>query len=249
MIEVLLQHYTPLWVTSYAIRKCYDSHDKSDTIEKLQCNICSSEDISEYIDDNTLNNSPITSRGNTYHICNTCGSNQVVSKLVCGENDKELIERVGNKFKHESVKNHITYNFVFNNITTKTLLALTRHDIGVEFSVQSTRYTTKKCVRKGSASFTESKNELVTKYLYDIMEMVKDCVDKNIDNDEISLLLPQAWRYNLVCSMSMSAVQHFLNLRLAKEAHWDIRDLANKIYESLPKEHLFLFTECKGENK
>lgn len=63
----------------------------------------------------------------------------------CGQKDLELIDRIGNKMKHESVKNHITYNFKIDGITTKTLLALTRHDVGVEFSVQSTRYT---CHRK-----------------------------------------------------------------------------------------------------
>lgn len=58
-----------------------------------------------------------------------------------GTKDKELIDRIGNKNKHTSVKNHVTYNFDIKGITTKTLLALTRHDVGTEFSVQSTRYT------------------------------------------------------------------------------------------------------------
>ena len=74
----------------------------------------------------------------------TCWASQARSDSTvdtCGPEDKALIDRIGNKMKHESVKNHMTYNFYFEGITTKTLLALTRHDVGVEFSVQSTRYT------------------------------------------------------------------------------------------------------------
>lgn len=174
--------------------------------------------------------------------------------IECGEKDKELIDRVGNKLKHESVKNHITYNFSVKGISTKTLLALTRHDIGVEFSVQSTRYTTKKCIKDGTAGYTKTKNELVNKYLEDILVMIKDCVDKNIENDDISMLLPQAWKYNLFCSMSLQALQHFLKLRYKKkDAHWDIVDFAEQLYLAIPTEHRFLFEDSiklntKGDN-
>lgn len=163
--------------------------------------------------------------------------------IECGQEDKKLINRIGNKMKHESVKNHITYNFEISGITTKTLLALTRHDVGVEFSVQSTRYTTKKSVKSGEAGYTESKSDLVNSYLHELENMIKHCVAEDVANDEISLLLPQAWKYNLVCSMSMSAVQHFLRLRTKKDAHWDIQELAHKMYEALPEDHLYLFDE------
>jgi thymidylate synthase ThyX len=137
----------------------------------------------------------------------------------------------------------MTYNFFFEGITTKTLLALTRHDVGVEFSVQSTRYTTKKAVKNNTASYTLSKSDKVNKYLVQINDMIIDCVNSNEANDEISMLLPQAWQYNLTCSMSLTAVQHFLALRLKKDAHWDIRDLANHILASIPKDHLYLYDD------
>lgn len=160
-----------------------------------------------------------------------------------GPKDRELIDRVANKFKHESVKNHIHYTFKIEGITTKTLLALTRHDVGVEFSVQSTRYTTKKCVKNGTAGYTESKSDLVNKHLATLNEMITECVNNNEPNDEISLLLPQAWQYNLVCTMSMTALQHFLKLRLKKDAHWDIQELAQRLLEAVPSEHLYLYED------
>ena len=163
--------------------------------------------------------------------------------IECGEKDKELVDRIGNKLKHESVKNHITYNFTIKGISTKTLLALTRHDVGVEFSVQSTRYTTKKVVKSGDCSYTLTKNETINNYLADILEMIKDCVNKNFDNDDISMLLPQAWHYNLFCSMSLQAVQHLGKLRLKSDAHWDIRKFTELLFLALPDEHKYLFED------
>lgn len=195
-MKVKLLHSTPLYICSTAIRECWDSHDKSDTVDG-----------------------------------------------IIGEADKVLIDRIGNKAKHTSVKNHLNYTFQIEGITTKTLLAFTRHDIGTEFSVQSTRYTTKKCVKNGTATYTESKSEKVNGYLKQIQNMIIDCVESNEANDEISMLLPQAWNYNLVVTMSLGAVQHFLNLRLKNDAHWDIRELANIMYKSLPEEHLYLFED------
>ena len=232
-MKVTLLHHTPLHIVSNAIRTCWASQDKSDTESVPKCPDCGS-DFLEF------QPQPLD-----YYLCGNC-ENEVHNpdySLVIGPEDMALIDRIGNKAKHESVKNHMTYNFYFEGITTKTLLALTRHDIGVEFSVQSTRYTTKKAVKNGTAGYTQSKSDRVNDYLKQLNEMIVDCVNHNEANDEISLLLPQAWQYNLACSMSLTAVQHFLALRLKKDAHWDIRDLANNILESIPKDHLYLYSD------
>lgn len=222
-MEVKLDFYTPLWVASKAIRTCWDSHDKSDT--------CGHDDIDFFRDGSAK--------------CTVCGEEHKNGFMEpfseAGEADKELIDRIGNKMKHTSVKNHINYTFIINGITTKTLLALTRHDVGTEFSVQSTRYTTKKSVKAGKAGYTYSKSDRVNKYLDQINEMIKDCVNNNEANDEISLLLPQAWQYNLVATFSLGALQHFLALRLKPDAHWDIRHLANLLLDAVPNEHKYLF--------
>jgi len=233
-MTVELLHYTPLHIASAAIRKCWASEDKSDTYES--CPNCG------------YNTTTLVSDDGRY-FCPDCDLEipDIVRNITTGEKDKALIDRVGNKMQHESVKNHITYNFNFEGITTKTLLALTRHDIGVEFSVQSTRFTTKKSVKNSSAGYTKSKNDFINESLERVLVDIKEAVRLNIDNDEISMLLPQAWRYNLICSMSMTAVQHFIKLREKKEAHWDIQDLAEKIYYALPDEHKYLFEYNKEE--
>lgn len=224
-IKVEVLNYTPLHIASYATRTCWDSHDKSDT--KRICKVCK-EDLD--------NEKPYS-----------CCVDADPSDIICGKKDRELIERVGNKFKHESIKNHCTITFDIKGISTKTLLALTRHQVGTNFSVQSTRYTTSKTVKNGMASYTNSRSEKVNNYLKKLNEMIKDCVESNISNDDISMLLPQAWKYNLVCSMSIQALQHFLRLRLKKDAHYDIQNLAFELYNALPLEYKYLFNDCFPE--
>ena len=209
-IKVELLAYTPLHIIARAIRTCWNSHDKSDTLLYRPSN-----------------GGPIVE----------------VTRPMCGPADRDLIDRIGNKLKHESVKNHATFTFNITGITTKSLLSLTRHDIGVEFSVQSTRYTTKKSVKSGEAGYTQSKSDLVNKHLATLNDMIKECVEAGLDNDEISMLLPQAWQYNLVCTMSVSALQHFLKLRISNGAHWDIRDLALELQAAIPEEYKYLFEQ------
>lgn len=193
-MKVTLLHYTPLWVCARAIRTCWDSHNKSDTVDD-----------------------------------------------ICGERDKALIERVANKNKHSSVLRHLNYTFDISGISTKTLLAFTRHKAGVEFSVQSTRYTTKK--RREDLQFTRTTNDDINDKLQDIMDIVDEAIEEGYSNDDISMLLPQAYEYACVVTMNAQAIQHFLSLRTKMDAHYDIRALANCLYEAIPSDHKYLFKE------
>lgn len=159
----------------------------------------------------------------------------------CGERDKALIERVANKNKHSSVLRHLNYTFDIADISTKTLLAFTRHKAGVEFSVQSTRYTTKK--RREDLQFTRTTNDDINEKLQDIMDIVDEAIEEGYSNDDIAMLLPQAYQYSCVVTMNAQAIQHFLSLRTKPDAHYDIRALAYSLYEAIPSDHKYLFKE------
>lgn len=78
-MKVKLLHSTPLWVCARAIRTCWDSHDKSDSLV------------------------------NFTHSIDWCIENDTKFQDLTrvGEKDKELIERVGNKNKHSSTLEHL----------------------------------------------------------------------------------------------------------------------------------------------
>ena len=65
-----------------------------------------------------------------------------------GEKDRELIDRVGNKFKHASTLEHLAYNFYIKGISRACLQELARHRM-TSLSVKSTRYTLKELKDSG----------------------------------------------------------------------------------------------------
>ncbi len=111
-MQVTLLHSTPLYVAAVGIRKCWASEGNSDTIT--------------------------TGTSNSYGIDYTLSSDEVVT----GPKDKALIERIGNKNKHASTLEHLSYNFDIDGISRACLQELARHRIS-SFSVKSSRYTLK----------------------------------------------------------------------------------------------------------
>lgn len=64
-----------------------------------------------------------------------------------GQKDLDLIDRVCNKYKHESVVEHIVFSFNIEGISRLCLQELARHRIA-SLSVKSTRYTLKQLAKE-----------------------------------------------------------------------------------------------------
>ena len=79
-----------------------------------------------------------------------------------GEKDVELIDRVGNKFKHASTLEHLYYNFYIQGISRALLQELARHRIA-SLSVKSTRYTLKEL--KKEEKFEVGQFERASKFI------------------------------------------------------------------------------------
>ena len=226
MINVDLLQNTSLEVCAHAIRTCWQSFDKSDD---------------------------------------------------GGEKDKDLINRVGNKFKHSSTLEHLTYTFYISGVSRALLQELARHRMASP-SVKSTRYTLKEL--KSEESFTDgmSMTELKLKYtnpdeVYKDKHMVRASkylvftnnlgVDfssivalenirlmlvDGVANDKAKYCLPESYKTELTWTINARSLQNFISLRSSKAALWEIRDLANKLFEILPPEHQYLFENCINQD-
>jgi len=172
---------------------------------------------------------------------------------VMGEKDLALIDRVGNKNKHSSTLEHITYNFYVSGISRAVLQELARHRIA-SLSVKSTRYTLKEL--KNEEYMTEYMDkdavEFASKYLvwtgnnhvdhfsYKALWHLQAALKKGIANDKAKYCLPEAYKTELTWSINMRSLQNFLSLRTNKAALWEIRDLAHAVFEALPEDHKYL---------
>ena len=209
-MTVKLLHSTPLWVASKAIRKCWASEDKSDTLTHYDA-------VLEVFDTNT------------------------------GPKDKELIHRVGNKNKHASTLEHINYTFDIDGISRACLQELARHR-HASMSVKSTRYTLKelkeaKYTTQAVMNFLVKVDEVTDEYNFYALCKIREELKLGKSNDKVKYSLPEAYKTSLVWTINMRSLQNFLALRTNKAALWEIRDLANLIYNTLPEEHKYMYTE------
>ena len=191
-----------------------------------------------------LNFTPLTLASNAIRQSH---DNQNLSDSIgdlLGEKDKSLIDRVGNKMKHSSTLEFLNYVWEVE-MSTKTLLAFTRHRVGISMTMRSTRYTTQKNKGKHQVQDTE-KTKL---YLERIMDIVNEAIDNGLNNDEVSLLLPQGYVYKGQIQFNARSLQHFFKLRTKSDAHFQIRELALNLYDSLPDTHKYLFEELIGSEK
>ncbi len=186
------------------------------------------------------------------HAIRTCW--QSFEKGDCGgEKDKELIDRVGNKFKHASTLEHLNYAFYIQGISRACLQELARHR-HASFSVKSTRYTLKEL--RNESEFKENDFEKASKFLVfcgnekvdnasiKALENLRMILQESISLDLAKYCLPESYKTELTFSINARSLQNFLSLRSAKAALWEIRALANAIFNALPDEHKFIFEAC-----
>lgn len=168
-----------------------------------------------------------------------------------GEKDKELIDRVGNKFKHASTLEHLVYNFYIEGISRALLQELARHRMA-SLSVKSTRYTLKEL--KNEESFSSKDSERASKYLVltgvemvdemsiKALENLRLVLVEGISNDMAKYCLPESYKTELTWTINARSLQNFLTLRSDKSALWEIQNLAHALYDALPEEHKYLFS-------
>ncbi|RDU58374.1 FAD-dependent thymidylate synthase [Helicobacter sp. MIT 99-5507] len=172
-----------------------------------------------------------------------------------GSIDRALIDRVGNKNKHKSTLEHIYYTFYIQGISRALLQELARHRIA-SYSVKSTRYTLKELKAESSFLPVEENEQKASKYLVltndknvdsasiKALENLRLILLENTSLDIAKYCLPESYKTELTWSINARSLQNFLELRSSKSALWEIRELANKIYEILPDEHKYIFKDC-----
>ena len=168
-----------------------------------------------------------------------------------GEKDVELIERVGNKFKHASTLEHLYYNFYIQGISRALLQELARHRVA-SLSVKSTRYTLKELKKESKFELGDfdraarfivlTGDETVDNASVKALENLREILANTTKSlDIVKYCLPECYKTELTWSVNARSLQNFLSLRSSKSALWEIRNLSLKLYESLPQEHKFIF--------
>ncbi len=239
-MKVELLQNTELHICAQAVRTCWQSQEKSDTVKH---------EVDFALDDVA-----------DFHLDGRV--------LKCGENDKALIERVGNKFKHASTLEHLTYTFYISGVSRALLQELARHRMASP-SVKSTRYTLKELKDEADIDISMYKtfddipaeplnrcckylvwtfNEDVDFASIHALSNLQKVLKAGVSNDKAKFCLPESYKTELTWTINARSLQNFISLRSSKAALWEIRDLATMVYENLPEEHKYLFTHCLSED-
>jgi len=169
-----------------------------------------------------------------------------LSESINEEQDKKLIRHII-KNNHTSVLEHVVFTFYIDGISRGCLQEFIRHRMASP-SVQSTRYTLKKVLlneieidkvycHTGIAKL----DNLIKRHIQEIIDLAKE--EKNIPNDMLKYALPEAFKVSMVWTINARSLRNFLNLRLSKKAHWEIRLLAHKLYLLIENEYGLLFED------
>jgi len=169
-----------------------------------------------------------------------------------GEKDKALIDRVGNKYKHASTLEHLVYTFYIQGVSRALLQELARHRIA-SLSVKSTRYTLKELKNREpfkEDDFKDAKkfivltgNVMVDNASIKALNNLQAILKEGVSNDIAKFCLPESYKTELTWTINARSLQNFIELRSNKSALWEIRDMANAIYNNLPEEHQYLFKD------
>jgi len=204
-----------------------------------------------------LSYTPITVAVQAIRTCWDSNHNSDSSLTTIGEKDKELVHRVGNKFKHSSTLEHCSIVFKIEGVSRALLQEMARHRMA-NISVKSTRYTLKELKKEepfdgwGSRAMkylVSTGNADVDEASVKALEALRVILVKGIANDKAKYCLPESYRTSLVWTFNIRSLQNLIFLRSDKSALWEFRELIDVMMMHIPEEYLFLLEEFVYENR
>lgn len=136
---------------------------------------------------------------------------------------------------HHSVFEHIYYTWKIEGISRACLGQLTRHR-HASFTVRSQRYSNEEnqeFVVPEEISEDDLNFLIWSEAIAKIKETYKQLIKRGILREDARFILPQATQTDLYFSCNLRELMHIANLRISKQAQWEIRELAKSLVGSV----------------
>ena len=158
------------------------------------------------------------------------------------KNPKKLVENLL-RLKHLSVFEHVYFTWKIEGISRTCLAQLTRHR-HCSFTVRSQRY----CNESGQGyiipediNVGDAQEHIYKQAVETSIDFYKQLLNLGIKSEDARFILPQALETELYMSCNLRELLHIYKLRSHKSAQWEIRELVEKIRESVNPELDFMF--------
>ena len=231
-MKIELLHWTPLWVCAKAIRKCWASEGKSDTLHQTYDN-----PEGEIVD--------------MYMIGDK--DKALIERIGNKNKHSSTLEHLNYTFDIDGISRACLQELARHRHASLSVKS-TRYTLK-ELKNSETFLNVDKTIREDS----EALNFLIDSGDVDIndanirqLEELAMCMNRTpttIGNDQLKYMLPEAYKTSLVWTINARSLQNFLSLRTSNSALWEIRELAYAIYDNLPDEHKYLFKEYINDKR
>ena len=163
----------------------------------------------------------------------SCHSRRAMHELVSEEEKRETARRIrfAKKVGHFSVLEHLSFTFSVSGVSRILTHQLIRHRIA-SYSQMSIRATNPGQMRtikpstvigRGIGEFDRACEEAI-KYYNRLME-------QGVPREDARFILPSGIETHIVVTMNARELLHFIRLRDSEHAQWEIRQLAQKMFE------------------
>ena len=139
---------------------------------------------------------------------------------------------------HDRVLEWPTVDLIVDGYSAKCIRETMRHIVGTSVLQASTRYIDYE--KKGVEVVTPhsvANQELAKEAWDETIEAIKTGMSKlkalGIPNEDLTNLLPLAYKTKMVWKVNLRTLIHFMHMRLCSRAYWEIRELSTDICEAL----------------
>ena len=158
------------------------------------------------------------------------------------------------KVKHYGVLEHVNFTFHVSGISRALTHQLVRHRIGFSFLQMSNRHAkpssndyvvpptidkyTPKATKDEITIFNTYKTMMIATY-----NTYEDLIKRGVPIEDARYVLPPAFFTHISFTCNARSLRNFLKLRLAKSAQWEIRTLAQKLFDQAHGVYPALFAD------
>lgn len=172
-------------------------------------------------------------------LCYAGGDVDALLKLVSEKDQHAFLDKIMS-MGHESVLEHASFTFLAEGVSRVLLAQLTRHRIA-SFSVQSQRYVSYQegfgyvippsilALGEDAAEEYRAQMAQMQTWYEDWQRRLGAAGEKS--NEDARFVLPGACETRILFTMNARELRHFFELRMCSRAQWEIRAMANSMFE------------------
>jgi thymidylate synthase (FAD) len=163
---------------------------------------------------------------------------------IVGEKAGDLIKKL-KSLEHESPFEHVSYTFGIEGISRACSHQLVRHRIA-SYNQQSQRYVKESnfdYIIPETIKETPGRMEYFLKIMDDIQTSYNKLIELGVNKEDARYVLPNACETKIIVTINARSLNNFFKLRCAKDAQWEIRELANEMKKLVTEVHPNIWSE------